>query len=257
MTDYRFNKEEEFKDVGSWPAVPNVYGMPMPAARRFNTPITPKENFQRMLRKEKPLWLPNLLHDFHFIQPIVMPDAHARVFGGKDWFGIDWEYEPLTNAAMVKPHTRRLSDVTRWEKELVWPELSAIDWAKDYEQTYKPLLGPEKPVMFVVVNGFYERLADLTSFEDTLCAFVEEPEAVEALFAKLCDWHIELYKIAKKYYHADVVTFHDDMGTQRASFFSPDMFREIMLPHYKRLNDAAHEMGLVVNFHPAAAWRTR
>jgi hypothetical protein len=39
------------------------------------------------------------------------------------------------------------------------------------------------------------------------------------------------------------------MGTQRSSFFSPDTFEEIMLPHYKRMNDAAHEMGLLVNFH--------
>jgi hypothetical protein len=72
---------------------------------------------------------------------------------------------------------------------------------------------------------------------------------VEAFFSRLTDWHIELYAIIKKYYHVDVVTFHDDMGTQRSSFFSPDMFRNTMLPHYTRLNKAAHDMGLIVNFH--------
>ena len=56
-------------------------------------------------------------------------------------------------------------------------------------------------------------------------------------------------KIAKEVYHADIITFHDDMGTQRSSFFSPTTFEEVMLPHYKRMNDAAHEMGLYVNFH--------
>ena len=202
-----------------------------------------------MIRKEKPLWIPNLLHDFNFIQPQVMPDAFARVHGGTDWFGIEWEYEKLTNAAMVKPGTRRLSDVTEWEKEIVWPDLNAIDWAKDFDENFRSVVSSEKPVMFVIVNGFYERLADLTSFEDTLCAFIEEPEAVDAFFTRLCDWHIELIKIAKKHYNAEVITFHDDMGTQRSSFFSPDMFTEIMLPHYRRMNDAAHAMGLVVNFH--------
>jgi hypothetical protein len=249
MNNFPFNKEVEFKDVGKWPSIPNVYGIPMTEVRKFNTPITPKENFQRMMSKEKPLWIPTFLHDFNFIQPLAMPDAHARVFGGTDWFGIQWEYEKLTNAAMVKPGTRRLSDITQWEKELVWPDLSAIDWAKDYEEHYKPVISPDRPTMIAIVNGFFERLADLTSFEDTLCYFIEEPEAVESLYARLCDWHIELFAIAKKYYHADVITFHDDMGTQRSSFFSPDMFREVMLPHYKCMNDAAHEMGLVVNFH--------
>ena len=119
MSSYPFNKAEEFKAVGRWPDLPDVYGMPVKAGRKFNTPITPRENFQRMIRKEKPLWIPNLLHDFNFIQPQAMPDAFARVHGGTDWFGIEWEYEKLTNAAMVKPGTRRLSDVTAWEKEIV------------------------------------------------------------------------------------------------------------------------------------------
>ena len=57
----------------------------------------------------------------------------ARCKGGIDWFGIEWEYEPKTNAAMVKPGTRRLDDITNWES-LVFPDLSAIDWQKDYEE---------------------------------------------------------------------------------------------------------------------------
>ena len=39
------------------------------------------------------------------------------------------------------------------------------------------------------------------------------------------------------------------MGTQISSFMSPDTFEEVLLPHYRRMNDAAHEMGLLVNFH--------
>jgi hypothetical protein len=249
MSNYPFNKAQELKDVGKWPSIPSVYGMPMPEVRKFNTPITPRENFERVLRREKPLWIPTILHDFNFVQPLAMPDARARVLGGPDWFGIEWQFEKLSNAAMVKPGTRRLSDVTRWEQEMVWPDLDAIDWASDYEENYKPILPSDRPTMFTIVNGLFERLADLTSFEDTLCYLIEEPEAVESLFAKLTDWHIELFAIARRHYHADVITFHDDMGTQRASFFSPDMFREVMFPHYRRMNEAAHKMGLVVNFH--------
>jgi hypothetical protein len=56
-------------------------------------------------------------------------------------------------------------------------------------------------------------------------------------------------KIAKEVYGADLITIHDDMGTQRSPFISPDTFEECLLPHYKRFNKACHDMGLFVNFH--------
>ena len=133
------------------------------------------------MRKEKPLWVPNYYVDFNFIQPLVMKDAAARWTGGKDWFGIEWQYEPLTNASMVKPGTRRLSDITKWEEELEFPDLTKEDWEKDFKENYEGKLDKDRPTMFVIVNGLFERTADLTSFEDAFCYLIEEPEALEAV----------------------------------------------------------------------------
>ena len=249
MGEYAFQPEVELKSMGEYKAVPKMYGMPGRTARKFNTPITPKENFLRMARKEKPLWVPNVSAEFNNIQPMCMLDAEARCHGGMDWFGIEWEYEPRSNAAMVKPGTRRLSDITNWREELVWPDLQAIDWKKNYEEVYAPVMEPDRPTNFAIVNGCFERLGDLTSFADCLVYLIEEEEEVNALFEKFTDMHIELMKIAKEVYGADLITFHDDMGTQRSTFMSPNMFHEIMLPHYKRMNQAAHDMGLYVNYH--------
>ena len=249
MGEYAFNPGIELQDVGEYKPVPKPYGMPGRAVRKFNTPITPKENFLRMARGEKPLWVPNMSSEFNSIQPLVMPDAHARCYGGTDWFGIEWQYEPKSNAAMVKPGTRRLSDITKWREELVFPDLDAIDWKKDYEENYAALMEPDRPTNFCIVNGCFERLGDLTSFADAFMYLLEEPEEVAALFEKFTDFHIRLIKIAKEYYGADLITFHDDMGTQISSFMSPDTYREVMVPHYQRMNKAAHEMGVYVNYH--------
>lgn len=246
---YPFNAEEEIKNAGVYLAVPGIYGMPSLPAKKFNTPISPKENFLRVCRKEMPVWMPNMGTDFNLVQPEIMPDAYARIHGGVDWFGIEWQYEPLTNAGMVKPGTRRLSDVTEWEKELIWPDLNTIDWEADYQKNYAPVMDLNRATLFIIVNGYLERLADMTSFADTFCYLLEEQEAVTALFDKLCDFHIQLMRIAKNTYHADAITFHDDMGTQISSFMSPDTFKEVLLPHYQRMNKAAHDMGLYVNFH--------
>ena len=176
---FAFDRERELGNPRKWPRIPGAYGMKTTEQPRFATPISPKENVLRVCRRERPVWLPNMLLDCNFIQPDIMPDAHARTYGGIDWFGIDWQYEPTAGAGMVKPGTRRLSDIRNWEKELVFPDLDAIDWATDYAEHYAdmPL---ERATIFCIVNGCFERLADLTSFSDALCYLLEEPEAVHS-----------------------------------------------------------------------------
>lgn len=248
MQKYPFDINE-LNDVGRYAFIPGPYGMSIAPARKFATPITPKENILRVYRGEQPVWLPNITVDCNMVQPEVMPDAYARNHGGTDWFGIEWQYEPNTAAGMVKPGTRRLSSITNWEKEIVWPDLNAIDWEKDYNDNYASIIDPDRATMFMVVNGLFERTADLTSFADTFEYLLEEPEALTSFYDRLVDWHIELFKIAKKYYNADIITFHDDMGSQKNSFMSPATFRELLLPQYTKLNKAAHDIGLYVNFH--------
>lgn len=177
-----FNNDE-LKIIGEY-SMPGIYGAPDLIVPKYNYPITPKENMIRMLEGKMPLWVPNQDLDNNAIQPLVMPDAKARNFGGTDWFGIEWVYEPNTKAAMVKPGFKRLSDITNWREEIVWPDLSAIDWQKDYEENYKDRIAEDRFSYFVIVNGLFERTADLTSFEDAFCALLEEPEELTAFY----DW---------------------------------------------------------------------
>ncbi len=240
--------ENELKIVGEY-TNPGIYGMPDTVVPKYNYPISPKENFSRLLRGEMPLWVPNSGLDANAVQPLVMPDADARINGGIDWFGIEWEFEPLSNAAMVKPGTRRLSELANWKEEIIWPDLSEIDWQKDYEENYKDKISEDRLTFFVIVNGLFERTADLTSFEDAFCALLEEPEVLTEFYDELVKWHIELMKIARDVYHSDMIVFHDDMGTQTSTFFSPDLYRELLVPQYKKITDAAHEMGMFVCLH--------
>ncbi len=239
--------QEELKVVGKY-YVPGIYGAPNVEVPKYNYPISPKENMQRMLDGKMPLWVPNQSIENYPLQPLVMPDAKARNFGGTDWFGIQWTFEPLSNAAMVTPGTRALSDIENWKEEIVWPDLSAIDWQKDYEENYKGRCG-DRLSYFVIVNGLFERTADLTSFEDAFCYLLESPDELTEFYDRLVDWHIELIKIAHDVYHADMILFHDDMGTQRSTFFSPNTYRELFLPQYQKITKAAHDMGMYVCLH--------
>ena len=249
MSKVPFNRAEEMQIRGYSKEYIGFLGTKMAPTPKFNTPISPKENVLRVYKKEQPLWAPSVVMDMNVIQPMCMPDAYARNYGGIDWFGIDWEFEPKSNAAMVRPGTRRLQDICDWQEELVFPNLNDIDWEGYYNEHFKDVLDPDKATEFVIVNGCLERLADLSSFEDALSWLLMEPEAVDELFTKFTDFHIELAKIAKEVFHTDVITFHDDLGTQRSPFVSKNVFDEVMYPHYKRMNDAIHEMGMYTNFH--------
>lgn len=246
MLNQKFT-EEEMTRIGSY-KLPGSYGPASLEQPKLNTPITPRENMMRVMKGEQPMWLPNMNRDMNIVCPDMMPDASARAFGGIDWFGVDWQYEPLTKAAMVRPGTRRLSDITKWREELIFPDLNDLDWEKDSKELYH-MLPNDRFTYFIIYNGIFERLADLTSFEDAFCYLLEEQEELTAFFDKMIEWYIGLIKIARTYYHADMILFHDDMGTQRAPFFSPEIYEELFIPQYQKLTGAVHEQGMFIALH--------
>ncbi len=47
-----------------------------------------------------------------------------------DWFGCNWTWVPSAGGPMLTPGTQRLDDITKWEKEIKFPELSDFDWGR-------------------------------------------------------------------------------------------------------------------------------
>jgi uroporphyrinogen decarboxylase len=79
-------------------------------------------------------------------------------------------------------------------------------------------------------------------FEEWMMTFASEPEYVDELYAELVDAWIENLRG----FHAavgdrvQVIQIADDFGTQNAPFLSVNMFRERLLPAYKRGLDWIH-----------------
>jgi uroporphyrinogen decarboxylase len=73
-------------------------------------------------------------------------------------------------------------------------------------------------------------------FEDWMVTFATEPDYVAALFAEITDAWLENLRA----FHGavgdrvQVLQVCDDFGTQQAPFLSPDMFRDRLLPWYRR-----------------------
>ena len=79
-------------------------------------------------------------------------------------------------------------------------------------------------------------------FETWMIALAAEPDYVNAMCEKLVDIWIENLKRFSQAVgdRVQILQFNDDFGTQDAPFLSVKMFRELIMPHYKRGLDWVH-----------------
>lgn len=240
---------------------------PVNAGRRFmprlNTPITPRENFLMLLRGEEPLWMP-LGGDAGTMTPSIVPDNVSRGFvieavpfdpnkdgGGPDMFGVEWEWVPTAGGSMVRPGMPKVPDITEWENYITFPDIDSYDWAGSAEANRKNIESNDRLRGATILNGLFERLISFCNMNEAMVAMVDEDcqEGVHRLFDKLADFYPKLIKKFKEYYNIDVLTFHDDWGSQRSPFFSLDTVEEMIVPYLKRIVDATHDMGIYFELH--------
>lgn len=212
--------------------------------------ITERENFLKMINREDLDFVPFQPNLLQMILPSAIGDRAPGCGTGYDWFGVHWTEDPKmpmmpTATVNQKPI---LEDICDWKEVIKWPDLSTIDWEECAKKDVHKK-DPSKILCAMMVSGPFERLHDLMGFEDALCALITDPEECEAFFSRLCDFKIEQIKYLKKYYDVDMVHFQDDWGSQKDLFFNPELWRQHIKPHVKRVIDAAHAEGVYFDMH--------
>ena len=210
-------------------------------------PGTPRENFDRFYRGEKPLWLP-MASECNTIIPEVVCERPALNQGGKDWFGVEWTFSESVGTPSVTPGFQLFSDIEDWRDCVVFPDLDAIDWEAAAEVS-RQYIRPDRRTAAVLFNGCFERLHSLMGFEDALCALVTDPEEVLELVNAIADHKIRLIDKLLTYFPIDRIIYHDDWGTQRAPFFSNEMFLQLFYEPTKRIVDYTHSRGALFTMH--------
>lgn len=227
----------------------------------WNTPITQKENMIRFFKKDNPMFQPKYGDTLGFAPRIYLDNiARALVMdaeeqstiekGGPDIFGVNWEFIPSAGGSMVRPGKPKLEDINDWEKQIVFPDLSKLDWEKS-AKINEQYLDPNLPSFMWCMNGLFERLVSFMEFENAVVALIDEDDkgATKALFERLTIFYEELFEYWAKYYHPTIIDFHDDWGSQRSSFFSVQTCEEMLVPYLKRIVAAAHNHGIIFDMH--------
>lgn len=180
----------------------------------------------------------------------VQPDGTTI---GLDWFGCSWteaaDKSPI-GGSTITPGTQRLEELSDFAQAVPTPEwVKGWDWAGYAESELAGVDRENQVVQCRSMSGFFERMHCLIGFEDALCAFYEEPEVVEDFFAAMLEYKLAVAECVAEHFKPDVMIFDDDYGTARATFMSPDMWREFFPKYWKPLIDFVHSKGIKFELH--------
>ena len=102
--------------------------------------LSPRENFIRFLRGEEYEWLPSNFDQKRFLPELIPGNASRGMvmqqkpfppekYGGVDYFGVDWVFEPQNGGSMERhPLLDDLDDLEDWESKVTFPDLDSYDW---------------------------------------------------------------------------------------------------------------------------------
>ena len=226
----------------------------------FDYPIAPVENFKRAVSRNNPLWVPNSLTDFHNLMyqdlgigAQISADFHKKAtedYDFTDWFGVPLRWCVSAGGATNKPGTHLLEDITQWEKVVKFPNLRDWDWQIKADAFMKNEYDPKKVVHIDLHNGLIQRLiAVLGGYTEGMLALSLEPEAVRDFFDRLVEHMIEMVDLFCSLYPVNLMTIHDDWGTEKDTFFSPKMLEELVFKPTKRIIDHIKAKGVSFMLH--------
>lgn len=86
--------------------------------------------------------------------------------------------------------------------------------------------------------------------ENMLIAMMEEPEFVQDMFETyLRSCKSLLQRVWDAGYRFDEINWPDDMGYKGTTFFSPDLYRQLLKPYHRSAVEWAHEKGIYARLH--------
>jgi hypothetical protein len=208
--------------------------------------MNPKENFLRVIRRDRPEWVPNGLESVVTIGPPVVERPSAA---GLDAFGVHWSLnEDAEGGTFPTRGGHTLADLRRWREQLTIPDVDTMDWS-GVKQQADQIDRAQCLVQGFVEMGLFERSYLLLGMEEALMAYVSEPGLMCELLGAIADYKIAL--IARFHAEAklDLLWYGDDWGIQTQLFLPPGVWRRTIKPHTQRIYDCVRARGIWVNQH--------
>lgn len=229
-----------------------------------------KQAFLSVMRNEKPIkWMGHAFAPFHnqvvfgpkgpelLFHAVIDPISNWDVlqFSGeyyKDLWGVPHRYivgvdpgiMPLTNT-----ENQVIKDMEHWRDYVKFPEIPKdLDWSYAQAQC-KAARERGELIMVPTFRGLFERYHSLRAFECVMEDFILCPDEIEEFLDAYTEWKLQALKLLIDNLDFDIIHSHDDLGAKTKLFFSPEIFRKMFKPRYKKLYDYCHSRGILVQHH--------
>ena len=220
--------------------------------------LTKRENFIETIRGGKPDRLVKQYEAFAIdrkdpLTNFVRGERYAGMPPMYDAWGTRIVWPAGEPGATPDPMYKVLEDVSEWKDLVKFPDLIANCSAEEiwgpYIESVSKVNRDEQMVMTVATTGVFERLLFLMGFEDTLCNFMLDPEAMRDLAMAIGECRYNGFKLIVENAHPDAILTHDDWGSKHNLFIQPQLWRDIVKPAYKKSYDYLHEKGVLIVHH--------
>lgn len=217
--------------------------------------LTIRQNFLETIRGGTPDRFVNQFEPFAMLWDPYLETNPKPQYGGApvvNLWGVTNEWK-LGTPGMFPLHTPDkvvIKDITHWYDYVKAPSLKFTD------EQWAPHIAAAEAVdrsrQFATANmgpGIFEQCHFLGEIQNTLINLYEEPEAMHGLIDYLTDWELELAEVLCEHLHPDAIFHHDDWGTQKSTFMSPDMFGEFLFPAYQKVYGYYKSHGVEIIVH--------
>jgi len=159
-----------------------------------------------------------------------------------EW-GFAWERSDDTMGQPKKPLLKSWSDFKNLHIPDAFDSTRFIEIDRAREQ-----YGNDRFYIASLVLSGFTIMTFLRGFEETLVDLYVEKENINKLAEAVFSFEENIIRQLPDY-DVDAVAFFDDWGTQTNLIVSPEMWRIVFKPLYKKQFDLVHSLGLKVYFH--------
>lgn len=205
-----------------------------------------KENLLRVIRHDRPEWVPNGMESTVMIHtPVVERPGKA----GLDSWGVRWALEADAQGGTYPAeggHT--VTDLREWRRQARVPDVAALDWSGVAARA-RAVDRAANLVGAFDEFGLFERSYLLLGMEAALMAYLTDTETMSDLLAAIADYKIRLVERFDDEADLDIVWYGDDWGTQKDLFLPPEIWRRTVGVHTRRYYDCMKRRGILISQH--------
>lgn len=178
--------------------------------------------------------------------PRDIPADEVREYLGLDMVRQFWISPKSNEFRNAEAEKRKVSDMESYlrVKEMLYPR-DAVDVRAERIKTLKPLHDNDDVAVWITLEGFFWFPRTLFGIEEHLYAFYDEAETMHKINSDLADYNIYLIEEFCKILKPDFMTFAEDMSYNLGPMLSYDLFKEFLLPYYKRVVPVLKKYGII------------